>query len=141
MSQRQEKTIQQLHSGTSALELAEVFISLMSSPDYEEVDRHRQAVMLAAEYIAETAGPAQWRAFDAEGFFPRIDFMAPRDQHGLALALMGFYGWLVFEGLLEPKVGLEIMSAIAGRFPTSALLNDFLQSTKPLLLESISTIN
>lgn len=127
--------------GLTALELVEAFVEETGTDDPEEAEITRDAVMLAGEYIAEVVGPARWELFDGGGFFKRVAFMSPRDQEGLGLALMGFYGWMIFSGRLDPGDGLEVMGTIRSQFPDSKIIEGLYRTTEPMLLEAISQVN
>jgi hypothetical protein len=64
--------------------------------------------------------------------------MEPRQLEGIALVLMGVYGWLAFSCRIDPGVGLEIMEGLRDRFPTSRILGDLCRSAEAGLREAIA---
>ena len=114
----------------SALELADAFISSAGvAGDPDEVERTQNAVMLAAEHVAETAEPGSWEEFDAVDFFRKIDFLSDHEREGIALSLMGFFGWMGMTLLMQPGIAMAALESTAKVVSTN-ICNTFLESAK-----------
>ncbi|MCG8418377.1 MAG: hypothetical protein MJE77_10585 [Proteobacteria bacterium] len=122
-----------LHPGTPALTLADAFLYTVGCKDPEETERTRSVILIAAEHLAETTGPLTWERFKVAEFFRKIAFMSEHEQVGVALTLVGFYGWMIFEGLIGGPDGLSIMDAVATTSPPSDVLRDFYRKSCQLI--------
>ena len=80
----------------------------------DERELIQSTILCAAQYIYEKAGPGAWEALDPEGFLPRMPARNDHEQAGICLYLIGFIGWMAFQGYIEPIVARAIVQA-AGR--------------------------
>lgn len=119
-----EARLHEVHRGMFALDLANAFIGEMEIDDPREVELTQGDVLIAAQHLAETVGPLCWEGFDPADFFRCIDYMRPRELEGVGLRLMGFYGWMVLRGVVDPGPGLRILAALRDAAPPSNILSD-----------------
>ena len=118
----EEVSFEHLHPGMPAMTLADEFLEMMGGKHPKDVEITRTAVLLAAQHLADTTGPLTWPRFGAAGFFRKIEFMSSHEQIGIGLALLGFYGWMVFAGLVPADPGLTIIEEITRAAPESPIL-------------------
>jgi len=93
--------------------------------DPREIELTRGDVLLVAQHLYETVGPLRWERFTPRPYFRRIAYLGRREREGVGLRLMGFFGWLIFRGLLEPTAGLSILAGLRAAAPRSPILADF----------------
>ncbi len=113
------------YTDMAASELADAFWQDSGIDDRREEEQTRMIIILAAETLAETAGPGRWGGFDAAEHFRRIDFMPPREREQAGLVLMGLFGWLFFYGYLDHAGCLRIISEVYRAAPPSEALKTF----------------
>lgn len=107
--------------GLSAVSLAGACMEDLETPR-DEAERFVEAVLLAAEHVAEVAGPGEWEAFDGPLFQRQIGHMSPRDQEGVGICLAGFFTWMGALGLLAAEDGMRVLEALAEGQAGSAIV-------------------
>ena len=127
---------------TTALELADAFLEERGEmADEEEVAMTRSAMMMAGEFLAETAGPCRWEALNVAEFYRRIDHLPHRQLEGTVLTLLGVYIWMCLRGALHVSSGLAIAEDLTNLFPGSEPIQGLWRKIRPMLIEVSHQLN
>ena len=122
-------SFEQLHPGLPALTLADAFLQMTDCEDPVEATHTRSAVLLVAEHLADTTGPLTWEEMEVAEFFRRIDFMPDDEKVGIAVVAVGFYGWMIFAGLIGGSEGMAVIQEIIDKAPESEILDQLRQDS------------
>ncbi len=128
MNQEEVFDISDGYTGMFASELADAFWQDNGREDRQEEEETRMIIILAAETLAEIAGPGRWGGFDAAEHFRRIDFVPRQERVQAGLVLMGLFGWLFFQGYLDELSCLRIIAEIRSAAPRNKALEMFFKS-------------
>jgi hypothetical protein len=129
------------HTGMFASELAEAFLEATGDKDDPDFAAHtRMVIMLAAETLAEIAGPGRWGNFDAVEHLRRIDHLPRREREGTCLVLMGLFRWMLAAGYLDPGNCLRVLGELLEAGPESPILEDLYSKLAPPIKEALQEI-
>lgn len=114
--------LENLHHDTPAADLVAEFLKETRCKDESEAKNTQSVVLMTADYLSLTTGPLTWGQFQVKDFFARIASMDEEQRICIGLVLMGFYGWLIFAGIVSAGDGLGVIQNVRDAAPRSELL-------------------
>lgn len=113
-----------------ATELADAFIAdLHHDSDAEDRERIAGTVLCAGQHLADCGHPGVWARFDPSNFLPKMPVASEWELVGVCLDLVGLFGWMGFQGLLEPARVAEILTELQNAGPRHRLFAEHCEDT------------